>query len=90
MSFSMRFSKRPWIKPVDIDAGRMDLGGLERARCDDFFDFDHGDAPGRRGRRVEVLRGISIDDVAEPVRFPSFDEREVGDDGFFENVLRGP
>src|SRR5450830_389756 len=72
--------------PVDVDARGVDLRRVQLAGFDDFLDFDHGDLAGGRGQRVEVLGGVAIDDIAEVVGFPAFDDGEVAGDGLFHQV----
>jgi len=47
-----------------VDASRVEFAGL-----DDLLDLDHRDAAGGSGQRVEVLRRVAVDDVAEMVGF---------------------
>ena len=56
---------------VDVDAGQMDLIGVELAGLDELFDLGDADAPGHCGERVEVAGGLVEDEVAVPVTFRS-------------------
>jgi hypothetical protein len=62
---------------VDKNAGRMNLIGVELAKLDEFFDFDDNVVGGSRHHRIEVARGLSIDQVAPAVAFPRLDKREI-------------
>jgi hypothetical protein len=38
-------------------------------------------------QRIKILRGMAIDNVAVPVRFPAFDQREIAGNGLFKDVV---
>ena len=48
------------------------------------------DPAAHRGQRVEVARGVAVDEVAVPVALPGPDQPEVGDDRLLEDVLARP
>ena len=75
--------------PVDEDAGRVDLVGVELAGLDELLDLGDRDAPGHGGERVEVAAGLVEDQVAVPVALPGPHEGEVADDGLLEHVVDG-
>jgi hypothetical protein len=62
-------------------------GGIELAGFDDLLDLGDGDPPRGRAQRVEVLGGLLIDQVAVPIAVPRVDQRVVGHDGAFEDVV---
>jgi hypothetical protein len=68
---------------VDVDTWRMNLCRVEFAGLDDFLYFDHGNTPGSCRQRVKVLRGMAINDVAEVICFPAFDDGKVARDSRF-------
>src|SRR5687768_5211410 len=59
---------------------------IERARLRQLLDF--GDRVPRRGghHRIEVARGLPIDQVALAVALPRFHECEVGVQRFLEDI----
>src|SRR5690606_24468994 len=74
-------------QPVDVDAGGVNLRRVEFTGFDDLLDLDHGDAPGGGDHRVEVLRGVAVDHIAEVVGLPALDDGEVAGDGRLEDVV---
>src|SRR5262252_343861 len=58
---------------LHVDAGRVDAVGLELAGLDQGLDLGDGDASRGRHHRVEVARGLSIDQVAEAIALPRLD-----------------
>src|SRR3546814_9370771 len=54
-----------------------------------FRSLDLGDADLRGGRHrlVEVTRGLAEDEVAALVGLPPLDDREVGEDAAFEDII---
>ena len=65
----------------------MHRGRCEIARLDELFDFGDGDSAGLRAERIEVLRGLLVDEVAVAVTDPGVHEGEVAGDGPLEHVL---
>jgi SEC-C motif len=65
---------------MNENSGRMYLGRGERADFDDLFDFCDRDFGGCGAHRIEVHRGVSINQVAEAVGLPRFDDREIAGD----------
>jgi len=61
---------------------------IEFADFDQFLDLDHGDPPGIGAQRVEVAGGFPVDQVAGPVRLPGLDQRQVGGNALFEDIVR--
>ena len=72
--------------PLHEDARGVDLVGVELAGLDQLLDLGNRDPPGSGAQRVEVARGLAIDEIAVPVALPGVDEREVGDDATLEDV----
>ena len=52
--------------------------GIELARLDQLLDLGDRDAAGGGHHRIEVARGLAVDEVAVGVALPRLDEREVG------------
>ena len=46
---------------VDVDAGSVDVVGVEFAGGRRFLDFGDGDLAAGGGERVEVARGLAVD-----------------------------
>src|SRR5207302_10472611 len=65
----------------------MDAVGVERAHGHDLLDFRDADLAAGRGRQVEVARGLAEDEVAALVRLPAFDDRQIGADAAFEDIV---
>src|SRR5258706_2662565 len=55
---------------VDKNAGCMHFIGIELAKLDEFFDFGDDVIGGRCHHRIEVARGLAIDEIAPAVAFP--------------------
>src|SRR3546814_6661178 len=51
-------------QPVDVNAGQMDLIGIEGAHGHDFLDLGDADLARGRHRLVEVARGLAEQQVA--------------------------
>ena len=67
----MRFTKTP---------GVMIWSGLISPGWHQVLDFGHGDLAGGGHHRIEVARGLSIDQVALAVAHPGVHDREVGNE----------
>src|SRR6266403_800376 len=65
----------------------VNLIGVKPAKLDEFFDFGDNVVGGSRHHRIEVARGLSIDEVAPAVTFPCLDEREIAAQPALENIL---
>ena len=64
--------------------------GSSSPGLDQLLDLGDRDPPAHRGQRVEVARGVAVDEVAVPVALPGPHQAEVGDDRLLQHVLRGP
>src|SRR5690625_4592713 len=53
--------------PMHMDSRSMHLRGVDVAGFDQVLDLGDGDPPGRRALRVEVGRGLPVDQVAVPI-----------------------
>src|ERR1700751_3754062 len=64
---------------LDEDAGGVDVVGIELAGRNEMLDL--GDRDFRSGchHRVEVARGLAIDQVARGIALPGMDDSEVGE-----------
>ena len=67
--------------------GRVDVVGVDLAGLDEILDLGDRDLAGGRHHRVEVARGLAVDEVALGVALPGVDEREVGDEAGLEHVV---
>ena len=72
--------------PLHEDAGRVDAVGIELAGLDQLLDFRDRDAAGAGHHRIEVARGLAIDEVALGVALPRLHQRQVGGQPGFEHV----
>src|SRR5689334_3584291 len=64
-----------------VDVVRVDLTGF-----DEMLDFSDRNLSGGRHHRVEVARGLAIDEIAFAVALPGVDDREIGDDAALHNI----
>src|SRR3546814_9795737 len=69
------------ISDWSSDVCSSDLDG------DDFLDLGDADLCRGRHRLVEVARGLAEDEVAALVGLPPLDDREVGEDAAFEDII---
>ena len=72
------FEVRALEDAVDVDAGGVDGVLVERADRDELLDLGHGDLAGGGHHRIEVPRGLPVDQVALGVALPGLDDGEVG------------
>ena len=72
---------------VDVDARRVDLVGIELAHLHQLLDLGHRHLAAGGDHRVEVARGLAVDEVARLVALPGLDDGEVGADRLLEHVL---
>jgi len=72
---------------LDEDTGEMDLVGIEFSQPDDRFHFRNGHPSGHGAKRVEVARRRVEDEITLGVTECRPNDREIGDDGFFEEIL---
>src|SRR3546814_552947 len=78
---------RAYDHPLDIDTGQMDTIGIKCARGHHFFDLDHADPAASGGGQVEIARGLAEHEVAGFVGLPRLDDRQVGEDAVFQDVV---
>src|SRR5690606_37039245 len=71
---------------VHEDAGCVDHVGIERADGYYLLHLGNADAPAGGGVRIEITRGLAIDEVSGRIALPGFDNRQVGDDPALENI----
>src|SRR6478609_2328346 len=74
---------------LHVDAGGVHVVRFQLARVHEVLDLGDGDPPAHRRQRVEVARGVAVDEVAVPVALPGPDQPEVGGDRLLEDVLPG-
>jgi hypothetical protein len=73
--------------PVDVDAGRADRLGIERAGLDDLLHLGDGAACGRGEDGMEVARPAPVGDVPEAIGAVAADERDVRPQRRLEHVV---
>ena len=83
---SMRFSCCALDDPVHVDAGQVDVVGIEAARLHDLLHLHDADLAAHRGGRVEVARCLAEDQVAGRVRLPRLHDGQVRHDPALEDV----
>src|ERR1019366_4283048 len=76
----------PLEDPLNEDARRVNVVGIELTHLDELLDLGDRDLPRHRRERVEVARGIAIDEIADRVAPPRLDEREVSPERPLEQV----
>src|SRR5581483_4814587 len=62
------------------NAWRVNAIGIERSRLDELLHLGDADLAGGRRHRIEVARGLSINEIAHSIASPRSDEREIADD----------
>src|SRR5260370_8113714 len=62
---------------VDEDARRMNLIGVELAEFDELFDFGDDVIGGSGHHRIEVARGLAVDEIAPAVALPRLVKTEI-------------
>ena len=70
----------------DVDARRDDVVGVDIARLHQVLDLRDGDFPGGRHHRIEVTRGLSIDEIAFGIGHPGMHDRQIGNDAPLHDV----
>src|ERR1700704_5635034 len=63
----------------DKNAGRVDVVGADDTGLGQMLDLRDGNLRGRRHPRVEIARGLPVDEVAFAIGFPGMDNCEIGD-----------
>ena len=76
-----------WTMRCTIDARRDDVVGIDLARLDQVLDLGDRDLAGGRHHRIEVARGLAVDEVALGVALPGVHDREVGDEAALHDVV---
>src|SRR5262245_21717519 len=72
---------------LHIDTGGDDVIRIDGTGLDQILDLGDGHLARGRHHRIEVARGLAIDEVAFGVAFPGMYDREVGDDAALHDVL---
>ena len=73
--------------PLDEDARRDDVVGIDLARLDQVLDLGYRHLGRGRHHRIKIARGLAIDEVAFGVALPGMHDRQVGDDAALHHVL---
>src|SRR5436305_14829806 len=71
---------------MDEDARRVNAVRIELARLDELLDLGDADLSRRRRHRIEVPRGLPVDEVAEAVGLLRGGEREVAHDAALHHL----
>src|SRR5579863_5053379 len=66
---------------------RHDEVGLDFAGLDQMLDLGDGDLAGGRHDRIEVPRGLAIDEIALGVALPRVDDRQIRDEPAFHHIV---
>ena len=69
------------------NAGRMDVVRIDLAGRHQVLDLGHRDLRRRRHHRVEIARGLAIDEIACGIALPGMDHGDVGEQAAFHEVL---
>src|SRR6266702_6423500 len=69
------------------NAGRDDMIRIELPRLDQMLDLGDGDLPGGRHDRIEVARGLAVDEIAFGVAHEGMDDREIGEEAALHHVF---
>src|SRR5260221_3708009 len=72
---------------VDVDPRGVNLIGIELADLHQLLHFGNRDFAAGGDHRIEVPRGLAIDEVARLVSLPGLDHRQIGMDAFLEHVF---
>src|SRR5687768_3476880 len=68
-------------EPLDVNPWRVDQVRIEFAGLYQMLDLGDREARRRRHHRIEVARGAPVDQVADGIALPGFDEGKVGVQG---------
>ena len=72
---------------MHINAGQVDVIGIKAADRHNFFDLHDADLAAHGCGRIEVARCLAEDCVARGIRLPCFDDGQIGENTFFEDVI---
>ena len=72
---------------LDENSGRVDVVGIEFARRHEMLDLGDGDLRRGRHHRVEIARGLAIDQIAGGVALPGMDDGEVAEQPALHQVF---
>src|SRR5262249_22646476 len=72
--------------PLNIDAGRDDVVAINFARLNEMLDLRDRQAAGCRHHRIEVARGLPVNEIAFRVAPPGVHEEDVGDEAGLHHV----
>src|ERR1700719_148284 len=70
----------------DKNARRVDVVGVDDSGLDQMLDLCNGDLRGRRHHRIEVARGLPVNEVAFAIGSPSMNDRKIGDQATLHNI----
>src|ERR1700720_3925175 len=70
----------------DKDARRVDVVGVDASGLDQMLDLCNGHFRGRRHHRVEVARGLPVDEVAFAIGSPPMNDRTIDDQATLQKI----
>ena len=71
---------------LDVHAWRYDVVGIDIAGLHEVLDFGHGHLAGSGHHRIEVTRGLAIDEVTLGIAHPGVHDGEVGDEPALHHI----
>src|SRR5260370_11287231 len=72
---------------LHVDPRRNDVVGIDIPRLHKMLDFGDGNFAGGGHHRIEVARGLAIDEVALGIADPGMDDREIGDEAALHDIV---
>src|SRR3546814_80011 len=73
-------------QPLHEDPGCVHMVGIDRPRGEQFLDFGDRHAARCRHHRIEIARGLAVDEIALVVAAPRLDDGEIGGQPRLENI----
>ena len=75
-----------WIDALHVNAGRDDVVRIDLAGLHQMLDLGDGDLAGGRHHRIEVARGLAVDEIAFGIAHIGVHDREIGDQAALHHV----
>ena len=72
---------------LDENAGRVDVVGIDLAGRHQMLDFGDGDLGRGRHHRIEIARGLAIDEIACGIALPGVDDGEIGEQPALHHIF---